>query len=260
MRFGIKRPSAAVGLSAAALALSVSGVGAASAAGVLHIGTSQIKNGAVTSQKIHKGAVSQAKLSQGVQQQLKAKATAITGPAGPQGAKGATGARGATGATGATGPQGAPASATGESIQSCTPDLCIDAAPGQDGSAGGGGWGWDGTANAPVTDLTAGSTNTLTVTVLQPNGESSDGSITLTYNPYDFSYVGNSDSSAACVDETSGLGYPAESCTYTDLAHSAKSDGFQFVALHADPNATVTATVCADGEQAVAIYPVQITG
>lgn len=145
---------------------------------------------------------------------------------------------------------------TFESQQSCTPDLCIDAAPGPDGSAGSGGWGWNSTTKKPVTDLTAGSTNGLTVTVLQPNNEVSNGTITLTYDPYDFSYVSNGDTGATCKQAS----YPAVSCTYTDLAHSSKSDSFQFKALHDDPYAVVTATADAAGQQATASFPVAITG
>lgn len=110
----LKVPSPAMGVALAALALSVTGVGAADAAGVLHIGTSQIRDGAVTSQKIHTGAVSQGKLSQGVQLQLKAVgqpgsqgAQGAQGPAGPQGAKGDAGATGAQGPAGGVGPAGA---------------------------------------------------------------------------------------------------------------------------------------------------------
>lgn len=143
-----------------------------------------------------------------------------------------------------------------ESQQSCTPDLCIGAAPGPDGSAGSGGWGWDSTTKKPGTDLTVGSTNSLTVTVLQPNSEAGRGTITLTYDPYDFSYQGNGDTSATCTQAS----YPAVSCTYTDLAHSSKSDAFQFKALHDDPYAVVTATADAGGEQATASFPVAIIG
>jgi hypothetical protein len=143
-----------------------------------------------------------------------------------------------------------------ESQQGCTPDLCIDAAPGPNGSAGSGGWGWDSSTDKPVTNLTNGSTNGLTVTVLQPNSEASQGSITLTYDPYDFSYQGNGDSSASCTPAS----YPAVSCTYTDLGHSSKSDTFQFKALHDDPYAVITATALAGGQQATASFPVAITG
>lgn len=143
-----------------------------------------------------------------------------------------------------------------ESQQGCTPNLCIDAAPGPDGSAGSGGWGWDSSASSPVTDLKVGTTHGLTVTVLQPNAEVADGSVTLTYDPYDFSYQGNGDTSASC----NSASYPAVSCTYTDLGHSSKSDSFQFKALHDDPDAVITATAVAGGQQASAAFPVAITG
>jgi hypothetical protein len=190
--------------------------------------------------------------------------TGAKGDTGTTGAKGDAGATGARGATGATGPQGDPGiqGPAGTPIlfastQNCTPDLCIDAAPGPQGAAGAGGWGWDNDANAPITDLVVGSTNALTVTVLQPNAENSDGSITLTWDPYDFALVGNSDASANCTTTTD---YPSMSCSYSDLAHSAKSDAFQFTALHDDPDAVVAATTNVGGEQATAQFPVSITG
>jgi hypothetical protein len=39
-------------------------------------------------------------------------------------------------------------------------------------------------------------------------------------------------------------------CSYTDLAHSAKSDGFNFTALGPDSHASVTATVTINGYSA----------
>ncbi len=142
-----------------------------------------------------------------------------------------------------------------ESQQSCTADLCIAAAPGPNGLAGAGGWGLSSTTKKPITDLTAGTTNGLTVTVLQPSSEVSHGTITLTYDPYDFSYVSDADTTASCTQAS----YPAVSCSYTDLDESP-SDTFQFKALHDDSYAVVTATVDAGGQQASASFPVEITG
>ena len=64
------------------------------------IGTSQIRNGAVTTTKIHNGAVTRAKLAPGVI------LAGDTGPTGPTGATGATGPKGATGVSGAKGDPG----------------------------------------------------------------------------------------------------------------------------------------------------------
>lgn len=265
-------PSPALVLSA--VAIFMAGTGGAYASGVLHIGTQNIRNGAVTNAKLHNGSVGPAKLNARLRAEIanhgvqgpagKNGADGVNGTAGPQGPTGAQGPAGPAGAVGPVGPQGA-TGAQGpagtpilfESSESCTPNLCVDAAPGPDGSAGSGGWGWDNAANGPLTDLSVGSTHGLVVTVLQPNNETADGTITLTYDPYDFAFESNGDAGAKCV--ASSLS-PSVSCSYTDLAHSAKSDSFSFKAMHDDPDAVVTATVNVGGATAIAAFPVSITG
>jgi hypothetical protein len=79
-----------------------------------------------------------------------------------------------------------PPFSTNESWSSCTQSLCIDAPPqGPQGFDGSGGWGWDSSANAPVTSLSVRTPAALTVTVLQPASVPAcgqGGSITLTYS------------------------------------------------------------------------------
>jgi hypothetical protein len=174
------------------------------------------------------------------------------GNQGPQGDQGDAGAQGATGSQGATGPEG-PAEL--ESTRFCAPDLCIDADP---NSGGSGGWGWDNVANAAVTDLTVGQSYPLTVTVIQDNAEQSDGSITLTWNPSDFTGpTAGSDGSATCATASTGN---ALTCSYTDLSHQYKSDAFNFTPLSDNPDAQVVATVNVNGETASEVFPVAITG
>jgi hypothetical protein len=260
--YKFKRPSTGTVIATGALVLAASGT--AGAAGMLSNGsvhTAQLHAGAVTSQKIHRGAVSYQKLSMGVQGLIKNKSVVSPGPQGPQGPKGATGSTGATGATGATGSQGA-TGAQGpagtpilyESTQTDAPDLALDAAPGPDGSAGSSGWGWDSNANGPVTSLTVGSTNTFTVTVLQPNSEAADGSVTVSYDPYDFTLNGTP------ADGTCSLSTGEMSCSFTDLAHSAKSIGLSFTANNADPDAVIGVQAIVAGESATQQVPVAITG
>ena len=174
------------------------------------------------------------------------------GTPGAPGSPGSPGTRGATGPTGATGAEG-PAEL--ESTRFCTPSLCIDADP---NSGGSGGWGWDDVANAAVTDLTVNHAAAFTVTVVQDGSEYANGSITLTWNPTDFSGpTAGSDSSASCTTASTGN---ALSCTYTDLAHQYKSDSFSFTPLADNPDAQVEATVVVEGQQASAVFPVAITG
>jgi hypothetical protein len=174
------------------------------------------------------------------------------GDTGAPGTNGTNGTNGNTGATGATGPVG-PAEL--ESSRSCTPTLCIDADP---NSGGSGGWGFNNVLNAPVTDLTVGQTYPFTVTVVQDGSENANGSITLTWNPTDFTGpTAGSDGSAVCATASTGN---ALSCTYTDLAHQYKSDSFNFTALTDNPDAQVGATVEVNGEVASALFPVAITG
>jgi len=177
------------------------------------------------------------------------------GPEGDTGAPGTNGTNGTNGATGATGATGAVGPAELESSRSCTPTLCLDADP---NSGGSGGWGWDNVLNAAVTDLTVGQTYPFTVTVVQDGSPNADGSITLTWNPTDFTGpTAGSDGSAVCATASTGN---AVSCTYTDLAHQYKSDSFNFTALHDNPDAQVGVTVEVNGEQASALFPVAITG
>ena len=163
-----------------------------------------------------------------------------------------TGPQGPTGEQGPQGPAGTPQ--LFESTLSNTPDLGIDPAPAPDGNSGTGGWGWDNTTNKAVTDLKAGTTSTFNVGVLQPNGESANGTITLSFNPYDFTYVSNGDSGATCKATSTQV-----TCSYTDLAHSAKTDGFQFKANHANPDATIGVTVMTPGNEATGTFPVSIS-
>jgi hypothetical protein len=137
-------------------------------------------------------------------------------------------------------------------------------APGPDGSAGSSGWGWDNATNSPVTDLTAGTTNGFTVNVLQPNTEQANGTITLSWDPYDFTYVSNEDTSATCTGASQNpdpyMSPGVETCSYTDMAHSSKGDTFQFTAgNNADPDAVIGVSVDVNGEQATGQFPVQIS-
>jgi hypothetical protein len=147
----------------------------------------------------------------------------------------------------------------GHSLQESTrinaAGLVIDGAPGDSGNGGSGGWGWNSAAKAPVTSVRVGTTASLTVTALQSAPEA-NASITLSWDPDDFKYVGNGDSTATCAapDSTAGV----ETCTYTDFAHSAKGDNFQFEAERANPDAVVTATVNVGAKQASATFPVQL--
>lgn len=151
-----------------------------------------------------------------------------------------------------------------ESWSSCSGTLCIDAPPqGPNVLDGSGGWGWNSRLNRPVTSLGLGKKATLTVTALQPLTPDYNlcdtGTITLTYSSYDFTYVSNGDTSATCT--TSGLfdRGGVVSCTYTDFAHTDKSDGFVFIPQHLNQNAFVTATVNACHHQASETFPVSIT-
>jgi hypothetical protein len=181
--------------------------------------------------------------------------TGPVGLAGKDGTNGAQGPAGPGGATGATGATGAEGPAELESSRLCTPTLCIDADP---NSGGSGGWGWDYTANAAVTDLTVGQTYPFTVTIVQDGNENSNGSITLTWNPSDFTGpTAGSDGSATCAPASTGN---ALSCTYTDLSHQDKSDSFNFTALADNPDAQVGVTTEVNGEEASALFPVAITG
>jgi len=135
-----------------------------------------------------------------------------------------------------------------ESWESCDESICIDT-PNPDGT---GGWGDN------VTSLTVGVNATLTVTATQLS-PCADGTITLTWRQQDFTYVSNGDTSATCSNPFSFTG-PASiwSCSYTDLSHTSKSDSFIFTPLNPTPNALITATVSACGEEASETFPVAI--
>jgi len=152
---------------------------------------------------------------------------------------------------GHTGPPGTPI--LFESTQECAPDLCLDAAPDPAGDAGSSGWGWDNASNKPVTSLAVGSTNTLTVTVLQPNAESADGSVTVNFDPYDFTLQTTPD------DGTCTTSSVEVSCSFTDLAHGSKSIPFSFQAEHVDPDAVIGVQADVSGEAAMQQIPVAIT-
>jgi hypothetical protein len=110
-RFRIRRPSPALVVASLALLLSLGGSAyAAVAVAPGSVGTRQLKNSAVTSEKLAGGAVTANKvkpyslLSQDFAPgQLPA---GHQGPAGPQGPDGATGPQGPPGATGPQGPAG----------------------------------------------------------------------------------------------------------------------------------------------------------
>ena len=111
----IKRPSRATVIASTALAVAVTGVGGADAAGIIHIGTSNIRDGAVTNVKIANHTISEVKLSPSLQAKINGTPSgtsggginsALPGATGATGAAGATGAQGPKGDTGATGPQG----------------------------------------------------------------------------------------------------------------------------------------------------------
>lgn len=108
-------PSRSMAIAVAALVLAAGGTGAAEASGVLHIGTNNINDSAVTNVKLHDGAVTQSKIHPGavgynqlnafVQNKLSS-ALGTPGPMGPAGANGTDGAQGPKGDTGPVGPQG----------------------------------------------------------------------------------------------------------------------------------------------------------
>jgi hypothetical protein len=123
-RFTRAASPAALILSAMALTISLS-AGTAYAAAL--IGTSQLKNGAVTSAKIKDKTIQAKDLSAAARKSL----AGATGAQGQPGSPGATGATGATGVSGAPGPAGA-TGATG--AQGATGPAGSDGAPGDDGA------------------------------------------------------------------------------------------------------------------------------
>lgn len=235
MEWLFRRPALVIATLALFVAL---GGGAYAATG--QINGSQLKNGTVQSWK----------LTHLAWRQLRGQ-TGPAGARGPAGAVGATGAQGPRGDSGPQGPAGTPI--LFESTQECSPDLCLDAAPDPAGDAGSSGWGWDNQSNGPVTSLSVGSTNTLTVTVLQPNAESADGSVTVNFDPYDFTLKSTPDD-GDCTTTSVEV-----SCSFTDLAHDSKSIPFSFQTQHADPDAVIGVQADVNGEVATQQIPVAIT-
>jgi hypothetical protein len=184
-------------------------------------------------------------------------ARGLTGPAGPAGGPvgptGATGAQGPQGVQGPQGPQGATGPVSLVSWRQCTPDLCIDADPDAGGS---GGWGYNPATDSDVSSVRVAHTAKLTVTVLQPLAEFSDGSVTVTWNPTDFSLTTPPTGSGTHCSE---YNVNQESCTVTDLGHSAQSIPFFFTAENVTSVALVTASAIVNGEQATAQFPIAVT-
>jgi hypothetical protein len=140
-----------------------------------------------------------------------------------------------------------------ESVRTSVKGLAIDGAPGASGNGGSGGWGWDSTNNVPVTSVAVGDNAPLTVTAMQANPQV-NGTITLSWNPDDFSLVSNGDGSAT----QSSLGAGEASFDYTDFAHTDKGDTFVFKALSSNSDAVVSATVTTADGQATATFPIAI--
>jgi len=154
-----------------------------------------------------------------------------------------------------------PPSTTIESWSSCTQFLCIDAPPqGPQGLDGSGGWGWNSSANAPVTSLTVGKPATFTVTVLQPDPPpcTDEGSITLTYSSQDFSLSPTSGAGKTATNPFDRGGVATFSYSVDDLCHTDKSDSFTFTPQNPTGTALVTATVNVGGEQVSETFPVAI--
>ena len=269
------RPSPALAVSIVALVVAMGG--SAVAATTLLIHTKDIANGAVTTGKLHNGSVTNHKLANGsvglnklnlkLKNELNTAATPrgiVTGPqgakgdTGSQGPKGDTGSQGPKGDTGATGPQGPAGPAQLESWSACTATLCLDAPPqgpkGLDGSAG---WGWDNSANAPVSQLTVGTPASFTVTVMS-QADSHPATITLTYSSQDLS-LGSTASDGTVGSNPFDRG-GVETFSYPAGFHNTdKSVGFTFTPQNATAEALVTATVQVDGQQASETFPVAIT-
>ena len=117
--------------------------------------------------------------------------------------------------------------------------------------------GWYSATGQPITEAQPGQSVSLTVTALQPGTEYADGSFALSWNAADFTYEGNGDSTASCTSSVTGT-TGSVTCTYTDLAHSAKSDTFRFVTGGPDTSASVTATVTVNGYSASEAFPLDL--
>ncbi|HVB82256.1 MAG TPA: hypothetical protein VNE82_20175 [Candidatus Binataceae bacterium] len=149
---------------------------------------------------------------------------------------------------------------TNESWSSCSSTLCIDAPPeGPAGLDGSGGWGWDNSANAPVTSLTMPAPAAFTVTVLQPNPACTAGTITLTYSSQDFSLTSPSSAGVADTTPFDRGGVAVFSYGADFFCHNDQSDSFTFTPKNPTATALVTATVNVGGQQASETFPVAIT-
>lgn len=150
---------------------------------------------------------------------------------------------------------------TNESWSSCTESLCIDAPPqGPLGLDGSGGWGWDSSANAPVTLLTVGQAATFTVTVLQPNPASTPGSITLTYSSQDFTLSDTSSRGATATTPAPFDRGGVKTFAYDGsfFGHNDQSDSFTFTPQNPTATALVAATINVGGQEASETFPVAI--
>jgi hypothetical protein len=150
-----------------------------------------------------------------------------------------------------------------ESWSSCSQSLCIDAPPeGPKGLDGSGGWGWNSSANAPVTALKVGKPAALTVTVLQPSNvpacAAQEGSITLTYSSQDFSLNSTSSGGTSGTNPFDRGGVLTFSYTGDFWCHMDQSDAFTFTPQNPTNNAFVTATVTVGGQQVSETFPVAI--
>jgi hypothetical protein len=90
----------------------------------------------------------------------------------------------------------------------------------------------------PNTGLHPGDATTLLVTVNQAAAEGADATTVITWPAGALTFVSNGDASAVCTPTASSV-----SCTYTDFAHSFKSDSFNFTVGPNAPGSTVTASI-----------------
>ena len=187
-------------------------------------------------------------------------ANGLNGAAGSKGDPGDRGPKGDKGDKGDQGDRGPADPAQLEGWSSCTETLCIDASPqGPGGLDGSGGWGWNDATNAPVSTLKVGQPANFTVTVMEPNPDSTLASITLTYSSQDLALDPNaSDETVGTTPFDRGGAMTFE---YAGGFHNTdKSVGFTFTPQNATAQALVTATVQVDGQTATATYPVAISG
>jgi hypothetical protein len=263
-------------VSLAALIIAVGGgAGGAYAAGLIHIGTRNIKNGAVTEAKLAPALRKELTAIKSIKTKGGVSVISVQGPAGPQGPKGDTGPRGATGATGAQGPAGpiGPAGSSGpqgpagagastsyEPMVSCYLQICMENAPGQGHDGNNGGW-FTGESNfggnpihttftgTPVTSVNTGQLVTLNVAVEQTGGsgmgQADANSVTVEYDPYDLSYSGTINGGTCQVQQSTGntAFTGALLCNPNGPGGGTEENvlAIQFVAQHSDPQAEATA-------------------